>query len=76
MRTEATQVPVNIASGFKKRQKNAKLYFYREAFSAIEQIRYHIMLAKDLKYMKEIDGLLDTCDQIEKMMRRLIRSIS
>jgi four helix bundle protein len=76
IRTAAAQVPVNIASGFKKRQKNAKIFYYRAAFTAIEQIRYDIMLAKDLKYMKEVDGLLDTCDQIEKMMRRLIRSIS
>jgi four helix bundle protein len=76
MRTEVAQVPVNIASGFKKRQKNAKIYYYRAAFSTIEQIRYDIMLAKDLKYLKEVDGLLDSCDQIEKMMRRLIRSVS
>jgi four helix bundle protein len=75
LRTQAAQVPVNIAAGFKKRQTKAKIYFYRSAFSLIEQIRYLIILSKDLKYLKDPAVMLDSCDQIEKMLGRLIRSI-
>ncbi len=69
-------LPIHIARGFKKRNTKNKSYFYREALFAIETIRYEIILTSDLGVYRDAEQDLEKCDQIERMMKRLIRSIS
>jgi len=76
IRDTATQIPSNIAIGFKKRGKNAKIHFYRTSQSAIEQLTYLLILAKDLEYHRAMEPLIESTDSIEKMLSRLIRSVS
>jgi four helix bundle protein len=76
IREIATLVPVNIATGFKKRAKKAKVFYYRSALTTIEKIRYMIILAEELGYIKSTSSQLEACDTVEKMLKRLIRSIT
>ena len=76
LRETATEIPCNIAIGFKKRGRNAKIHFYRNSQSAIEQLGYLLILAKDLEYHRAIESLIESTDSIEKMLNRLIRSVS
>lgn len=74
IRNAAVQVPINIAIGFNKRSKNAKVHYYRMALNAIEEVRYYILLAADLGMFKEVEIIISDFITIEKMLKRLIRS--
>ena len=69
-------IPTNIAIGFKKRGKKTKVHYYLTALTSIEHIRYFLILSRDLDYVKDVDPLVEMCDIIEKMLKRLIRSIA
>ena len=69
-------LPIHIARGFKKRNTKHKSHFYREALFAIETIRYEIILTSDLGIYRNAEQDLEKCDQIERMMKRLIRSVT
>jgi len=75
-RDAALVIPTNIAIGFNKRGKKTKVHFYRIALTEIEQLRYMIILAVDLGFFKEAGSILEKCVNIEKMLKRLIRSIA
>lgn len=76
IRKTAREVPMNIAIGFKKRGRNPKLHYYRSALNAIQEVSYLLLLANDLKLLKNYDELDDKADDIERMLKRLIRSNS
>ena len=69
-------IPTNIAIGSNKRGKKTKVHYYRVALTEIEQLRYMIILAVDLGFCKDAESLLEKCVNIEKMLKRLIRSIA
>jgi len=75
-RDAAMVIPTNIAIGFNKRGKKTKVHYYRVALTEIEQLRYMIILAADLGFFKEAGSILEKCVNIEKMLKRLIRSIA
>ena len=76
IRESAIDIPMNIAIGFKKRGGRTKIHFYLSSLTALEQVRYFLILAQDLKYVKSSLALQEECDNIERMLKRLIRSIA
>ncbi len=53
MRRSAVSIPANIAEGFKKRTLRDKSSFYNIAQGSLEELRYYLMLSKDLKYLQD-----------------------
>jgi four helix bundle protein len=53
MRRAAVSVPANLAEGFKKRGVRDKLNFYNIAQGSLEELRYYLILSKDLGYVPE-----------------------
>jgi len=76
LRESAIDIPMNIATGFKKRGGRTKIHFYLAALTALESVRYGLILIQDLKYVKSTVDLQGECDNVEKMLKRLIRSIA
>ncbi len=76
IRSIASSIPSNISIGFKKRGKKPKLYYYRGALNAIQELSYLLLLANDLKLLKNYNELDDKVDDVERMLKRLIRSNS
>ena len=47
----AVSVPSNIAEGYRRVGNNDSLHFYNIAQSSLEELRYQLLLAYDLKYV-------------------------
>jgi four helix bundle protein len=50
LRRAAVSIPANIAEGFKRRGQLDKGKFLNIAQASLEECRYYLVLAKDLKY--------------------------
>ena len=48
MRRAAVSVPANIAEGFKRRGIQEKIRFYNIAEDSLEEVKYFLILSKDL----------------------------
>ena len=75
MRRAAVSVPANIAEGFKKRGKRDKANFYNIAQGSSEEVRYYLILAKDLGYIETNDELRSNIAEINRMLHGLIESL-
>jgi len=74
MRRAGVSVAANIAEGFKKGSVKAKVQFYVISQTSLEEVRYYLILAKDLNYCRETDKLLTLCNRVAKMLSALIKS--
>lgn len=52
MRRCSTSIPSNIAEGFKRKTKKDKYHFSCMAEGSLEELKYQILLAKDLGYLE------------------------
>lgn len=75
MRRAAISIPANLAEGFKKRSLKDKSNFYNIAQGSLEEVRYYIILSKDLRYLDETKELLDSTTEIGRMLNGLISSL-
>lgn len=75
MRRAAVSIPANIAEGFKKRSLKDKSNFYNIAQGSLEELKYYLILSKDLGYCKDTSNLHESIETIGKMLYGLIRSI-
>lgn len=76
MEKAAIEIPKSIAEGFKRRGSRNKAHFYNLSQSALESLRYLLILCRDLKYDIEYDDLAYRGDQISRMLDGLVRSMS
>ncbi|MEW6201042.1 MAG: four helix bundle protein [bacterium] len=75
IRRAAVSVPANIAEGFKKRGKKDKANFYNIAQGSVEEVRYYLILSRDLGYMNSDNALFENAIEIGKMLHGLIESL-
>jgi four helix bundle protein len=71
MRRAAVSVPANITEGFKKRGLKDKVNFYNIAQGSLEELRYYVILSKDLGYIKENKDTLSAIDEVGRMLYAL-----
>ena len=74
MRRAAVSVPANIAEGFKRRGWGDKARFYNIAEASLEEVKYYLILAKDLGYAADTVSLTQTAESVSQMLFRLIES--
>jgi four helix bundle protein len=74
LRRAAVSVPANFAEGFKKTGLSDKLRFYNIAQGSLEECRYYLILARDLKY-GDVTNLKTQIEQISKMLDAYMRSV-
>lgn len=69
LRRAAISIPANIAEGFKKKGIADTARFYNIAQGSLEEVRYYLILAQDLKYgdnqslklqLEEVSKLLES----------------
>jgi len=75
MRRAAVSVPANIAEGFKRRGRADKVHFYNIAQASLEELRYYLILCRDLGYCATSGGMTEQTDTVGKMLHGLIQSL-
>jgi four helix bundle protein len=76
MRRAAVSIAANIVEGFRKRSKKDKINFYNIAQSSSDELRYYVILTRDLGYLKVLsEEIYSQIDEIGKMLNGLIQSM-
>ncbi len=70
LRRAVISVPSNIVEGFKRRGIKDSLHFYTIAEASLEEAKYQLLLAKDLKYISSevYEKVLNQSNEISKML--------
>jgi four helix bundle protein len=74
MRRAAVSVPANIAEGFRRRGKPEKARFLNIAEASLDEVRYFLILAQDLKYADTQD-LLTGADEVSRVLSGYAKAI-
>ena len=76
IRRAAVSTPANIVEGFRRRSLKDSLNFYRIADASLEELKYHLLLSKDLGYITNdyYKILLNQCELVGKYLTRWIQS--
>ena len=75
MRRAAVSIPANIAEGFRKRGKRDKANYYNISQGSLDELRYYLILSKDLGYIENISELQAAATEINKMLYALIETL-
>ena len=70
MRRSSSSVPTNIAEGFKRKSQKDSCHFYNLAESSLEELKYQLILARDLKYIgnNDFERLNHLTEEISRML--------
>jgi len=74
LRRAAVSVPANFAEGFKKRTNPDKIRIYNIAQGSLEECRYFLILARDLRY-GDSSSLIGALEEISRMLEGYIRAV-
>lgn len=74
LRRAAVSVATNIAEGFKRKGKADKLRFFNISQGSLEEVRYYLILVKDLGY-GDTKNLKTDLDEIGRMLNAYMKSI-
>ena len=74
----AVSIAANIAEGYKKLRKADKLRFFNISQGSLEECRYYILLAYDLKYINEEThkNMNASIEEASKLLNGYYRGIS
>ena len=73
----AASVPANIAEGKGRSSLREYLQFLSIARGSVEEVKYFLLLARDLKYLEQqdYDGIVSDYDRVGKMLNGLMTSL-
>ena len=74
MRKAAMMIPTKIAEGFMRRSPREKETSYKVSQDAIEELKYYLILSRDLEYLKNGENILEAVDEVGRMLTGLVRS--
>ncbi len=75
IRQSASLVPIKIAEGFLRRNPKEKEVAYKRSQETLEEVKYFLILAGDLDYMKDNSGILESVEEVGRMLSGLVRSV-
>ena len=74
LRRAAVSVAANFAEGFKESSRADKIRIYNIAQGSLEECRYFLILARDLRYGDSV-ALMMALEEIRRMLEGYIRAI-
>lgn len=76
MRRSSSSAPSNIAEGFKRRTSKDSCHFYNLAESTLEELKYQLILARDLEYISDKKYIKtdELAEEVSKLLSGWIKS--
>jgi four helix bundle protein len=74
MRRAAVSIPANIAEGFKRRGKTDKARFMNIAEGSLEESRYYLILAEDLRYART-EAPMNVLEEASRLLNAYAQAI-
>ena len=76
MRRSSSSAPSNIAEGFKRKTSKDSCHFYNIAESTLEELKYQLILSRDLKYIsvQKYQDLDNQAEEVSKLLHAWIQS--
>jgi len=74
LRRAAVSIPANIVEGFRRRSRAEKARFLNIAQSSLEEVRYYLMLAKDLRY-GDSNSLQLELSEVSRLLEAYARAV-
>jgi len=76
MRRAAVSIISNLVEGFRRRGVKDSLNFYNRADSSLEELKYQVLLSRDLIYISKEDftNLNNKCEEVSRMLYSWIKS--
>ena len=74
IRRASVSIPANIAEGFSKKTKPDKARFYNIAKSSLEEVRYYLILSRDLGYI-ENSNLFTQLEEISRLLHSYTKNL-
>ena len=70
LRKSASSIATNIVEGHKKNSRKDFLHFLNTADASLEETKYHLILSKDLGYIRSQDfnKLSAECDEVGRIL--------
>lgn len=79
IRRAAISIPANIVEGYRRRGKLDKSKFFNVSQGSLEEVKYFLLLAKDLNYINE-NNLESLTEEVGKLldsyMKKILSSVS
>lgn len=78
IRRSSASIPTNIVEGYKRRTERDFAHFLNLADSSLEETKYHLLLAHDLKYLTGVDyeRLSNLTDEVGRMLFGFRRKVT
>ena len=76
IRRAAVSVASNIVEGFHRKSLGESMRFYRYSEASLEEVKYQLLVAKDLQYIDETiyNYVIELTNEIGKMLNGWMRS--
>lgn len=74
IRRASVSIAANITEGYKKRGAKDKIRYFNISEGSLEEVKYYLILAKDLKYIKE-NYLIDLTTEVSKLLSSYSKGI-
>ncbi len=78
IRRASVSIAANIAEGYKKKSKPSKLNFLNISEGSLEEVKYYILLSKDLEFIteKEFNSLEALSEEVGRLISGYSSAIS
>ena len=78
IRRASVSIPANIAEGFKKKTLPNKINYLSHSEGSLEEVKYYLILAKDLNYisLNNFEKLTSDPEEVSKLINGYRKSIN